>query len=855
MKKQVFAVTGMTCSACSAHVEKAVQKLEGVSSASVSLMLNRLTVEYDETVLSDEAIISAVEKSGYGASVWSESAPKKEEAPKTDEESKALLHRLLGSLIFAVPLFYLCMGHMFSWPLPKVFSGMEGTFPLAFTQFLLLLPILFLNFTFFKTGFSTLFRGSPNMDSLIALGAGAATTYGIITLYRMGAHMTAGDLSGAHHLAMELYFESAGMILTLITLGKYLEARAKGRTGDAIKKMIALRPDTATVLENGVESVRKVSDLRPGDRIVIKAGETIPVDGIVVEGSGNIDESALTGESLPIPKGVGDPVTGASVSRSGYLIFEATKVGNDTALSKIIALMEEAASSKAPIAKTADKISGIFVPAIIGIALLTFIAWAVFDGDLTLAFNNAISVLVISCPCALGLATPTAIMVGTGQGAKYGILIKSGEALETAHKINAVVLDKTGTITLGQPKVTDLLLQEGISRNDALAKIAAVESRSEHPLAEALTSYAKEKGVSPLPVSEYGALAGQGVFAIVDGKRILAGNQKMMEEEKVDISAVSKVALTFSEEGKTPLYFAEDGVLFALVSVSDPIKEGSADAVRALQEMDIDVYMLTGDNQKTAAAIGEKTGIRHVISEVLPDEKEAVVSKIMGEGKTVAMVGDGINDAPALAKANVGVAIGAGSDIAVESADVVLVKSDLRDVVSLIELSKAIIRNIRENLFWALFYNSLGIPMAAGLFYLLWHIELDPIFGAAAMSLSSVCVVTNALRLKRFVPKFFKDKTTNPTKACEGSCPVTESCPVALTEERSTKMNKEMKIEGMMCAHCQNRVSKALNDLPGVTATVDLENGSASVQADSSVSDEMLKKAVTDAGYTVVSIS
>ncbi len=863
MKKQKFNVTGMTCSACSAHVEKGVSKVEGVDNVSVNLLSNSMMVSYDEQKTDESAIIKAVEQAGYGASVPGTGTKNPSaQAPSTQEdELKQMKHRLIWSIIFTVPLFYISMGHMMGWPLPAVFHGDASAIVLAFTQFLLILPVVFVNFKFFRVGFKTLFRGAPNMDSLIAIGSTAAVVYGIIAIYQIGFGMAVGDMDKVHHYAMDLYFESAGMILTLITLGKFLETRAKAKTSDAIIKLVNLRPQTATVERDGKELEIDVADVQKGDIVVIKSGQTIPVDGIVVEGASAVDESALTGESIPVAKNPGDKVIGATINKTGFLKFKATEVGDDTTLSQIIRLMEEAGSSKAPIAKLADKISSIFVPAVILIALAAFIIWLLVGESFEFALNIAISVLVISCPCALGLATPTAIMVGTGQGAKYGILIKSAEALETAHSVDTVVLDKTGTITEGKPRVTDVMALGNISPDELISLAASIEKRSEHPLAEAILTYAGENGVLLSPVDNFQTLSGLGVSGTVLGRKILAGNLRLMEENGVPIGEAQKQGEALANDGKTPLYFAageNDGVLalIGIVAVSDPVKETSKAAIDEMQAMGLHVVMLTGDNKKTAAAIQKRLGLKTTIAEVLPQDKEAEVAKLQQAGKKVAMVGDGINDAPALARADVGVAIGAGTDIAIESADVVLVKSNLMDVATMVQLSRAVIRNIRENLFWALIYNSLGIPLAAGVFFTALGWKLNPMFGAAAMSLSSVCVVMNALRLKLFKPKFKHSVSERAATSTETAVQVIEKKePLEVPEKGSILMNKTMKIEGMSCGHCSARVEKALNAIDGVSATVDLEAKTASIALQNGVSDDVLRKAVEDAGYEVVSIS
>ena len=858
MIKKKFNIIGMTCAACSAHVEKALRKTAGVSEAEVSLMTNSAVVTYDETVLDDAAVIQAVKKSGYGASL-PENREKNAAGPKhphANEELRDMKKRLIASAIFAAPLFYLCMGHMFGWPLPGIFLGDRNIFTLALTQFLLLVPILFLNSKYFRVGFTTLFRGSPNMDSLIAIGSASATVYGIISLYQLGYALADGDFHRAHETAMSLYFESAGMILTLISLGKFLETRTKARTSDAISSLIALRPQIAIVVRGEEEVEIPTTELEKGDLIAIRSGQTIPVDGIIENGSGSVDESALTGESLPVSKEIGSKVTGASICKTGYFRFRATEVGEDTTLSQIIRLMEDAASSKAPIARMADKISGVFVPVVIGIALLTGIIWLLVGETVSFALNMAISVLVISCPCALGLATPTAIMVGTGTSARNGILIKSAEALETAHKIDTVVLDKTGTITEGEPRVTDLIAFSRFSADQMLSFAASLEKQSEHPLADAILRCAKERHVPVNAVEDYEVIPGMGIHGTVNGLEILAGNARLLQERGISFDSHSELAQELSAAGKTPLYIGVGGELTGIIAVADLIRPTSRTAIQELKEMGVQVVMLTGDNKTTAEAIRQQLSIDTAIAEVLPQDKEAHVAELQKHGRQVAMVGDGINDAPALARADVGVAIGAGTDIAIESADVVLVRSDLEDVPAMIRLSRAVMRNIRQNLFWALFYNSIGIPLAAGVLYTALNLKLNPVFAAAAMSLSSVCVVTNALRLRFFHPRreSLSDSTGSQAEAAL-NISETVSAPIEINEKGEIAMNKTIKIEGMMCSHCSGRVEKALNALDGVTAVVDLEAGTAAVTLTKEVSDDTLTAAIVNAGYEVTGIA
>lgn len=842
--KQKFDVTGMTCSACSAHVEKSVSKLEGVQCVNVNLLQNSMVVEYDDNALGTTDIIHAVESGGYGASVQGET--KTQEAPKNvaAEEMHHMKRRLIASFCFLIPLFYISMGHMMGAPLPAILLGDENVMIFALTQLFLTIPVLIINKKYFVVGFKALWNKAPNMDSLIALGSAASVIYSVFAIYSMAYAMGHGDLMTAHHYGMELYFESAAMILTLITVGKYMETRSKGKTSEAISKLMDLAPKTATVLRGGVEQEIPVEEVVTGDTIIVKPGQRIPVDGKIIEGFSAVDESAITGESIPVEKQVGDTVIGATVNKSGYFRMTATRVGKDTTLSQIIALVEEAGASKAPIAKLADKVSGVFVPVVITIAVLAAVIWFVAGNQpFSFALSIGIAVLVISCPCALGLATPTAIMVGTGKGAEYGILVKSAESLEIAHQVQTVVLDKTGTLTEGKPVVTDVVLAKGILRNRLLKQAAAVEALSEHPLAEAIVAYAKEKEVAFEKAENLTATAGQGVEADVAGKHILAGNLKMMQERGIQLGEWEAKAVELAEAGKTPLFFAENETFLGIVALADTLKPTSKAAVDAFHQMGIEVVMLTGDNKRTAQAIAKELDIQ-VIAEVLPQDKEREVRRLQEQGKKVAMIGDGINDAPALMRADVGVAIGAGTDVAMESADIILMKSDLMDAVTAIELSHATIRNIKENLFWAFFYNACGIPLAAGVFYPFLEWKLNPMFAAAAMSFSSAFVVGNALRLRLFRPKYAKTTTALPK----------EDIQKELNHKEEIGMKKVLKIEGMMCNHCTGRVEKALNDLDGVTAEVSLEGKSATVTLSKDVSDETLVQTVTDAGYEVVDI-
>ena len=844
--KQKFDVTGMSCSACSAHVEKAVSRVPGVDQVQVNLLQNSMVVEYEDEATDAAAIIHAVEDAGYGASVKDAHEPAKKAEndlqKRTAEEAKKMKHRLSWSIVFLIVLMYISMGHMLGWPLPSILLGHENMMIFALTQLFLTLPIMYLNRKYYENGFKSLFHGAPNMDTLVAMGSTAAFVYSVSRLYVMGYAMGRGETDMAHMAAMNLYFESAAMILTLVTIGKYMESRSKNRTSDAITKLVDLAPKTALVVRNGRETEIPADQVQVGETVIVKPGQGIPVDGVILEGTGTVDESAITGESIPVEKKVGDRVTGATVDRAGYFQMKADRIGEDTTLSQIIRLVEEAGGSKAPIAKLADKVSGIFVPVVITIAVITIIVWLLSGATFSFALASGIAVLVISCPCALGLATPTAIMVGTGRGAEQGILIKSGESLETAHLVDTVVLDKTGTITEGHPAVAAVRMAPGVTEAELLGLAASLEKASEHPLAEAIVRYAEEAGVEVSQATEFAAEAGQGVSGMVSGRKVLAGNQKMMDAQKVILDGMDAEAGKLSEEGRTVLYIAADQKLLGMIAVADPVKKTSAEAIREMEQMGLDVVMLTGDHEKTARAIQKQLGISRVIAQVLPQDKEREVRRLQEEGHKVAMVGDGINDAPALARADVGIAIGAGTDVAIESADIVLMKSDLLDAVTAVQLSRAVICNIKENLFWAFCYNAIGIPLAAGVFYPLLNWQLSPMFGSAAMSFSSVFVVCNALRLKGFQPGFRKKRGGKTTAVS------------AEKKKGELTMKKTIKIEGMMCSHCTGRVDKALNALDGVTATVSLEDKAAYVTVDGAVTDEELKKAVVDAGYEVTGI-
>lgn len=882
--KERFDVTGMTCSACSSHVEKSVGKLTGVENVSVNLLTNSMQVEFDENKLDTAGIIKAVEDAGYGAAVkdgHAKSGTKTSGQSDSQENSglsaveqnvKNMKKRLIVSLIFWIPLMYVSMGHMiYQWlniPMPpftmNFLHGNENAITYAFTQFLLLLPILIANQKYFKNGFKTLWHRSPNMDSLIAIGAGAAILYGIFAIYRIGYAMGHGDMAVVHQYAHDLYFESAGTILTLITIGKYLETKSKGKTSEAITKLLNLAPKTVTAVRDGVEQVVDAADVEKGEIFLVKPGESVAVDGIVLEGKSSFDESAITGESIPVPKQEGDTIVSASINKSGLIRAKATKVGEDTTIAQIIRLVEEASSSKAPIAKMADKIAGVFVPAVITIALITGVIWLISGATFEFAMSTAIAVLVISCPCALGLATPVAIMVGTGKGAENGILIKSGDALETAHQIDTVVLDKTGTITQGKPVVTDIICAAGKSaaKTQLLQIAGSLEKGSEHPLAEAIVNYCVTNNISLEKVTDFNALFGKGIEGTVSGTHYYAGNEKMMEEKGISLSTEQKNQIReLAKQGRTPLLFADEKQFLGIVAVADVVKPTSKEAVQKFRDYGIHVIMLTGDNEVTAQAIKEQVGIDEVIAGVLPTQKEEKISALKQAGHKVAMIGDGVNDAPALASADVGIAIGAGTDVAIESADIVLMKNDLLDAVGAVKLSKAVIRNIKENLFWAFFYNSIGIPLAAGVLYPLFQIKLNPMFGAAAMSLSSVCVVSNALRLRWVKLHDAKKTQSEPHQDVAASTiadinqhnALDDNIKSTNNDKGESTMTTTISIEGMMCAHCQAHVEKALKEVAGVTeVTVSLENKNAVVTGDASV--EALKQAVVDAGYEVTDV-
>ncbi len=871
MRKERFDITGMTCSACSARVEKAVANLEGVAEASVNLLTNSMSLTFDDQAISADAIVAAVQKAGYGASVHAgeqgaaQSATTGTRGASRGPDSIALemqemKTRLFVSILFTLPLFYLAMGPMAGLPLPGFFDGPENALAFAFSQFLLTIPVIFVNFKYYRVGFSVLLARAPNMDSLIAIGSAAAALFGIYAIYKIGAALGRGDAAIAHHFAMNLYFDSAAMILTLITLGKFFEARAKGKTSDAIAKLMELAPETATISRDGIEEVIPIQAVQAGDTLIVKAGERIPVDGKVVAGSAFVDQSALTGESIPVEKQPGDAVTGATINTSGHLKIRATRVGDDTTLAQIVKLVDEATASKAPIGRLADKISGIFVPVVIAVAVLATATWLLLGYGVEFALSIGIAVLVISCPCALGLATPTAIMVGTGRGAASGILFKSAEAIEIAHAVDTVVLDKTGTITEGKPQLTDLAPAAGVREKELLSLAASLEKLSEHPLGQAIVQAAEGQGFSLSEVSEFKQQPGEGIsgqIGGIDGTRIFAGNERLLASQGIAISeGLRKQADALAADGKTVLYFLRGQEFLGLIAVADVIKANSREAVAELEDMGMQVIMLTGDNAVTARAVQRQAGIAQVRAEVLPQDKESEIRRLQEEGRKVVMAGDGINDAPALARADVGIAVGAGTDVAIESADVVLMKSDLLDVANAIQLSRAVMRTIRQNLFWAFFYNAVGIPVAAGVFYGIWHLTLSPMLAAAAMSMSSVSVVTNALRLRFFTPKRHSAyRATDKEHYIEASATGAGSLPNPSPQIRSTIMTKQIHIDGMSCGHCSASVEKALRAVAGVReVSVDLAAKMATVQVDDTVTNDTLSKAVTDSGYTVIGI-
>ena len=851
-EKMKFQVTGMTCAACSSHVVKAVRALPGTEDVAVSLLTNTLNVTVVDGAVSAETITKAVKNAGYGASTDGNTGDKTAAARKDspsmvmNRELQGMRTRLIWSFVFLIPLFYVCMGHMLGWPLPPFLDGMENSLVLALLQLLLTIPVIVINLRYFRVGFKTLWHRSPNMDSLIAVGSGAAFVYGLVQIFTACAAAGRMDMHTAHAAAMDLYFESAAMILTLISLGKYFETRSRGKTGAAIEKLMSLSAETALVVRGDEVEEIPAEALKVDDIVMVRPGMRVPVDGVIVQGECTVDESVVTGESIPVEKTVGDTVMSATLNQNGTIRFRAIRVGGDTTLSQIIRLVEEAGATKAPIARLADKVAGVFVPVVMAIALLTGIVWLALGEGIAFAVNMAISVLVISCPCALGLATPVAIMVGTGKGAEFGVLFKSAQALEQAHRLDTIVLDKTGTITQGKPQVTDIVVSDGLSRKEFLCMAASLEQNSEHPLARAVVEKAKAEEIPLVEVSAFEALFGKGAKATIGSHVYYGGNRKLMQENGIELGELVIHGERLAQQGKTPLYFASARRPLGLIAVADVIKSSSVTAVQDFRKLGMEVVMLTGDNELTAQAIAAEVGVDTVISQVLPQEKALQVQKLQQAGKRVAMVGDGVNDAPALAQADVGIAIGAGSDIALESADVVLVKNDLRDVGTAVRLSRMTLRNIKQNLFWAFFYNIIGIPVAAGLLYPLFELRLNPKIAAAAMSLYSVCVVTNALRLRYFKVKHHAETMAGEEILCENEEIIIE------TEKEKETMKKTVKIEGMMCMHCVAHVKKALEALNAGEVEVSLENKCALISAD--VSDEAIRMAITDAGYEVIDI-
>ena len=840
MTEEKFSVTGMSCAACSARVERAVSGTEGVKKADVNLLTNSMTVKYDEKICSKNDIIAAVINAGYGAEPMAALPDKGSVTSAAEKAADSLKKRLIASLIILAPLMWLTMGHMVGLPLPKFLSGGEGAFNMALAQLVLSGAILVINRKYFINGVKNLVRLSPNMDSLIAVGAGASYIYGIYVTVKIAEAVFAGEFHAAHELVMGLYFEGAGMIVTLIDVGKYLEARSKSRTSDALSKLIDMTPDTATVIRGGEEQTIPAEQVVVGDVVLVRPGQKIPVDGVIIEGTSAVDESALTGESMPAEKAEGDKVYSATINKSGFIKFTAEKVGSDTSFAKIIRLVEDASSSKAPIARFADKVSGIFVPTVIGIAIVTFIVWMLTGAELSFALTSAISVLVISCPCALGLATPVAIMVGTGKGAENGILIKSAEYLEHAGTIDTVVFDKTGTLTEGVPEIKGIATAGNVTEQELLSIAASIESKSEHPLAAAVLKKAEEKKAPVLNVENFGSAAGKGVFGEINGVKYYVGSRRIMDSLGCDVSSFSEFEHEAAERGMTPLYVSREGMLIGVLAAADRVRQSSKEAVEALKKMNVETVMLTGDT-RAASTVCRELGIGEVIAEVLPEDKERKIAELSAAGRHVAMVGDGINDAPALARADVGIAIGGGTDVAMDCADIVLVQSDPVGAAKAILLSRAVVKNIKENLFWAFFYNCLGIPLAAGVFYSLLHWQISPMFAAAAMSLSSVSVVTNALRLKRLNLNLEKSAAEEPQPE------------INEPEEKENTMEAKIKIDGMMCMHCVAHVEEALRSVEGVTeAKADLAKNTAFVEYEAPATLEQLEEAVAKAGYTVV---
>ena len=837
-----FDVSGMTCSSCVANVTKAVEKLDGVSGANVNLMTNSMKVNFDENIVDDEKIIKAVEKIGYGARPAGEKT-KKEDKPVDDRE-KALKHRLIYSSIFMLILMYIAMGHMVHLPTPGIFHGREGAIIFAFSQFLLALPVVYINRDFYISGFKGLKNRAPNMDSLVAIGSLAALVYGIFAIYMMAYGFGQGDMELVDAYRHNLYFESSAMILTLITVGKYLEEKSKNKTRSSLANLMDLAPKMATVIEDGEEVVKNIEDVRVGDILLVRPGESVAVDGKVIEGASSLDESAVTGESIPVQKSVGDRVISASINTTGSFKFKAEKVGEDTTISQIIKLVDEANQSKAPIAKLADEIAGVFVPAVLIIAALTFVVWMALGYGFENALNFAISVLVISCPCALGLATPVSIMVATGKSADFGLLFKNAEVLENLHKIDVIVMDKTGTITEGKPILTDIVTD--LDEENFLKIAGSIEKNSQHPLASAIINYAQEENIDLEEITNFNSVSGRGLNGEIAGNKYLAGNLEYMLEEKIDLKDFQAKAEELAGEGKTSMYFANESEVLGIISVKDLPKESSKDAIKLLRDMGKKIIMLTGDNEKTAEAIAEEIGVDQTLAGLLPQDKNKEIDKIQKSGKKVLMIGDGINDAPSLAKADIGMAIGHGTDVAIESSDVVLMRSDLLDVVSALELSKATIKNIKQNLFWAFFYNTIGIPLAAGLLFPAFGIKLSPMFAALAMSLSSVFVVNNALRLRRFKPRGVK-KSLEEAKSSSEKEIVKEENLIEKNEKRT-----KIKVEGMTCGHCEKRVADALEKTGKAKDLVASHENSSVEFIDQGLSPEEIENAIEEAGYKII---
>lgn len=848
MKKIKLSVGGMTCSACSSHVEKAVGKIDGVTDIAVNLLGNSMTCELDENKASEQDIISEIEKAGYTASSSDKNTDTKKPEAVDNVEERQMLFRFIVSLVFLLPLFYISMGHMMGLPLPQFMHGNENAVTFAQTQFLLCLPIIYVNRTYFINGFKSLFHGTPNMDTLIAVGSSAAAVYGLFAIYRIGHGLGRGDMQVVSQYTMDLYFESAGMILTLITLGKMLEARSKKKTADAVTGLMDLAPKSATVIKNGEKVTVPVEQLAVGDIIAVKAGEAAAVDGVIISGNGSLNESAVTGESMPVEKSVGDKVISATVNTNGYFEMRAEKVGGDTTLAQIIKLVEQASATKAPIARLANKISGIFVPAVMIISAVTFIIWLLCGAQFEFAMSRAIAVLVISCPCALGLATPVAVMVGTGTAARNGILIKSAGALEIAGKVDTIAFDKTGTITHGLPQVTEII-PVGADEKEIIRISASLEGASSHPLAAAVTDKAKSMGISTQPALDFEVIAGMGIKGSVDGKIYFLGNLKLMKQYGIDYTAARADEERLSAEAKTVLVLSDSSKVLGIIAAADTIKESGREAMYRLHKMKIRTIMLTGDNEQTAEAICRQAGIDTAYSSLMPEDKAKIITQLMDGGQTVAMTGDGINDAPALTAASIGIAVGAGTDIAIDSADIVLIGNDLNSAAEAIALSRRVMTNIKENLFWAFIYNIIGLPLAAGVLYPAVGLTLNPMFAAAAMSFSSVSVVLNALRLRFYKPKQIQYNRNEADKSRDND--TNEN-----TEKREAKKGEKImqtiiKVDGMMCGHCKATVEKALNAFDGVTAEADLENKQVVVNHPEAVSVQALKEAVVNAGYEV----